>query len=218
MSLGEPPQRAVLDPVERVSEIVLGVLMALTFTGSVSVATAGGEVLTMMFAAFGCNVAWGLADAVMYLVGTRTERTRTQTLVRRLRAAADATEARRLLAEALPDGMRQIVGPEELEAMRRRIGMLPEARARARLRPQDYAGAAGVFVLVVLATFPVVLPFLFIRDSALAIRASNGAALVTLFLGGWALGRYSGGSPWRTGFAMTAIGGSLVGVIVGLGG
>ena len=73
----------VLDPVERVSEVIFGVLMAMTFIGSLSVATRGpGEVRTMMIAALGCNIAWGLADAVMYLVGTLTERTRARTQAR----------------------------------------------------------------------------------------------------------------------------------------
>ena len=35
----------MLDPVERVSEVLFGLLMALTFTGSVSVATDGHEEL-----------------------------------------------------------------------------------------------------------------------------------------------------------------------------
>ena len=52
----------VLDPIERVSEVIFGLLMAMTFIGSLSVATAGREeVRTMMITALGCNLAWGLA-------------------------------------------------------------------------------------------------------------------------------------------------------------
>ena len=213
------PRKAILDPVDRVSETVFGVLMALTFTGSVSVAMAGtGEVRTILFAAFGCNIAWGLADAVMFLVGTLTERTRSYTLVRRLRTATSAEEARALLAEALPESVRQVTGPDELDAMRRRLSELPEPPLRARLYRDDYAGALGVFAFVVLATFPVALPFVLFRDPALAIRMSNLAAVVTLFLGGWLLGRYAGAGGWRSGFALAAIGTVLVIVIIALGG
>ncbi len=67
----------VLDPIDRVSEIIFGLIMALTFTGALSAATAGREeIRTMMFAALGCNLAWGLVDAVMYLIRTLTERAR----------------------------------------------------------------------------------------------------------------------------------------------
>ena len=71
------PSGRVLDPIERVSEMIFGVLMAMTFIGALNVATGGREeVRTAMIAALGCNIAWGLVDAVMYVVATLTERTR----------------------------------------------------------------------------------------------------------------------------------------------
>ena len=58
---GKEKRARVLDPVDRASEVIFGLLMALTFTGSVSVATDGHEELrTMMAAALGCNLAWDL--------------------------------------------------------------------------------------------------------------------------------------------------------------
>ena len=59
-------RQGVLDPIERASEAIFGVLMVLSITGSLSVATAGRqEVGAMMLTAVGCNLAWGLTDAVM---------------------------------------------------------------------------------------------------------------------------------------------------------
>jgi Trk-type K+ transport system membrane component len=56
---GEEKPARVLDPIERVSEVIFGLLMAMTFIGSLSVATAGREeVRTMMITALGCNLAW----------------------------------------------------------------------------------------------------------------------------------------------------------------
>src|ERR1700749_4133963 len=93
----------LLDPIDRVSEIVFGVLMALSFTGALSVATAGRqEVRTMMFTALGCNLAWGLVDAVMYLIRTATERRRKKKLLAQLRTTRDKPETRRLITDALP--------------------------------------------------------------------------------------------------------------------
>ena len=66
---------------------MFGVLMALSFTGALSVATAGRqEVRTMMLTALGCNLAWGLVDAIMYLIRAATERRRKNTLLAQLRA------------------------------------------------------------------------------------------------------------------------------------
>ena len=72
----------VLSPVDRVSEMLFGLFMALTFVGAVSVAEPGGvQVRTLFIAALGCNLAWGLVDAVMYLVRTATDRGRRLTLI-----------------------------------------------------------------------------------------------------------------------------------------
>jgi VIT1/CCC1 family predicted Fe2+/Mn2+ transporter len=75
-----------------------------------------------------------------------------------------------------------------------------------------------VFVLVVLSTFPVVIPFLLVSETALALRLSNLAAVATLFVGGLVLGRYAGGKRWLYGLAMSAVGAVLVAIIIALGG
>jgi hypothetical protein len=209
----------VLDPVSRASEIIFGVLMALTFTGSLSAVTAGREeVRTMMLTALGCNLAWGLVDAVMYLVDTHTERARNLTLLRRVRGAVDPQKAHASIAEALPGRLGDAVSAEDLEGIRRRLVTLPEPPDRARLSGDDYLGAISVFLLVVLATFPVVVPFMMFSKIALAMRVSNGVALATLFAAGSTLGHYAGGIPWRAGFAMAVLGGALVAIIMALGG
>ena len=65
----------VLSPLERVEEIVFGLIMTLTFTGTLSVATADhAEVRAMLIGALGCNLAWGLVDGVMYMLGVMAER------------------------------------------------------------------------------------------------------------------------------------------------
>jgi hypothetical protein len=65
----------LLDPIDRISEILFGLIMAVTIVGSLSIVTAGrDEMRTVTMAALGCNLAWGLVDAVMYLVRTMSER------------------------------------------------------------------------------------------------------------------------------------------------
>ncbi|MBD9438149.1 hypothetical protein IB223_18770, partial [Pseudoxanthomonas sp. PXM03] len=79
-------------------------------------------------------------------------------------------------------------------------------------------GALATFLLVVLATFPLVIPFLLIDQTGPAIRASNAVALVMLFISGWMLARYSGGSPWAGGIALAVVGTALLFAIIALGG
>ena len=61
--------KRVLEPHERISEVLFGLIMVLTFTGSLSVAQAGrDDVRAMLIGALGCNLAWGIIDAVFYYV------------------------------------------------------------------------------------------------------------------------------------------------------
>ena len=213
----EKPTR-VLDPVDRVSEVLFGLLMALTFTGSVSVATDGQEELrTMMAAALGCNLAWGLVDAVMYLVRIATARARAANLMTRLRATTDATAAHNLIADALPAPLGAVADYGALETLRQHLlaGSAEPARLLGR---HEFLGALGVFLLVVLATFPLVIPFLLFDTTSLALRVSNVVALILLFVSGWSLGRYAEGRAWLWGFAMAGLGAALVGAIIALGG
>ncbi|HEX4885102.1 MAG TPA: hypothetical protein VFX05_13250 [Casimicrobiaceae bacterium] len=208
----------LLDPVDRISEILFGLIMAMTFVGSLSIATAGQEdVRAVTAAAFGCNLAWGLVDAVMYVIRTLTERTRLRRLARRL-VQAEPEEARRMIAAELPPGIAGITGPDEIEGMRRRLRAAPVATAPL-LSGRDALEALAIFMLVVLATFPLVVPFVLIDDIGLAVRASRVVALAMLFLAGAALGRYAGHPrPLRIGAAMAVFGAVLIGVVMALGG
>ena len=73
----EKPVKRVLEPIDRVSEVLFGLIMVLTFTGSLSVAEAGrDDVRTMLIGALGCNLAWGIIDGVLYLMGCLAEKGR----------------------------------------------------------------------------------------------------------------------------------------------
>jgi hypothetical protein len=212
-------REAILHPVDRIMELLFGLLMALSFTGALSVAESGREDLREMFvAALGCNLAWGFVDAVMYLIRTAVDRGRSLTLMRSVRDAVDPQAGRAVIESALSRVGARLVSQTEIEAVRGRILAMPTLPARAGLQGSDLLAALAIFVLVVLATFPVVLPFAFMQDVGAAKNASRIIALVMLFLGGLALGRYAGYGSWRAGLAMTALGVVMVGVIKVLGG
>jgi len=209
----------VLDPSERFSEILFGLIMVLTFTGSLSVATSGRqEVREMLVGAIGCNLAWGIVDAIMYLLNTLGQRGRGLVVLRTVRGARQVKDVQDLFAEALPESVVSILRPEELESIRQRLAALPEPPKRPGFERDDFRGALGVFLLVFLSTFPVVFPFVFLKDAMTALRISNAIAIALLFLSGYAVARYSGYRPWRTGLVMVAIGVVLVAVTIALGG
>lgn len=208
-----------LDPVDRASEVIFGVLMAMTFVGTLGAIEGGrDEVRTLLLAAFGCNLAWGVTDAVMHLVGVATQARRDHALLQRLHAGVDAATGRRIVAEGLTPGLVSTLDEHDLDGLRLRLLEIPLPTGVPRLGWEDYRAAFGIFVLVVLATFPVVLPYLFLDDVVRALRLSQAIALATLFVAGAALARYSGGSMWRLGLLMTAIGAMLLVVLILLGG
>jgi VIT1/CCC1 family predicted Fe2+/Mn2+ transporter len=214
----EPAREPVLNPVDRVSEMLFGLFMALTFVGAVSVAQSGrDEIDAMLAAALGCNLAWGLVDAVMYLVRTATDRGRAITLLRSVRVA-DAQTGRRLIAESLSRVAVRLVSDTEIEAIRGRIVALPSVPERPRLKRDDLLAALAVFLLVVASTFPVALPFVVFADVGTAKAISRVIALAMLFFGGLALGRYAGYGSWKAGLMMVGLGTALTVAIVALGG
>ena len=215
----EEVREPVLDPVDRVSELLFGLFMALSFVGAVSVADSGREQIHSMFiAALGCNLAWGLVDAVMYLVRVITDRGKSMTLVRSVQAAPNAEAGRKLIEQSIEKDAAGLVSPTEIEAIRGRIVALTSLPARPKLHKGDLLAALAIFLLVVVSTFPVVLPFALIENVALAKHVSRGIALSMLFLGGLGLGRYAGYGSWRVGFIMVALGTALVAAINLLGG
>jgi len=218
-SEAKPTHRWLLEPVDRIAEILFGLIMAMTIVGSLSIANAGrNEVRTVLAAALGCNLAWGLVDAVMYLVRTLTERAHNRRLVRRVIDAEREEVANRLIEQSLPAQIMALIGPQELEGMRQRMLKL-QIPIGPLLHRDDYVAAFRVFLLVVLATFPVVVPFLLTDNAALAIQASRVLTLVMLFTAGFSLGRHTWHPrPIQPGIWMTLLGVALIAAVKALGG
>src|SRR5262245_41790792 len=178
--------RRVLEPHERISEVLFGLIMVLTFTGSLSVAEAGREdIRSMLIGALGCNLAWGIIDALLYLMGNLAERARGRITFQAVHKTADSEHARRLIADAMPPLLASVVDPAELTAIHERLRQLPEPPQRTMLHRRDWLGALGVFLLVFLSTLPVVIPFVVMHNAVPALRVSNAIAIGMLFLTGF---------------------------------
>ncbi len=211
--------KRVLEPGDRIAEVLFGLIMVLTFTGSLSIAEAGrDDVRAMLIGALGCNVAWGIIDGILYLMGCLAEKGRNLATHLSIRGAADPVQGQRLVAEALPPAIASALEPADLERVRRKLLELPVPAGGARLDGADWRGGLGVFLLVFLSTFPVTIPFIFMRDLAAALRVSNAIAVTMLFLAGFAYGRVVGRAPWLIGLSMVALGGALVALTMALGG
>jgi hypothetical protein len=213
------PRKRLLEPYDRVSEVLFGLIMVLTFTGSLSVAEAGrDDVRVMLIGALGCNLAWGVIDAVLYLMGCLAEKGQGLITLRAVRGATDPQRAQRLIADALPPVVASVLTASELESLHRRLNELPAPPKRVRLRKDDWLGGLGVFLLVFIATFPVAIPFMVISTANTAMRVSNAIAILLLFITGYAFGRIAARRAWVVGIAMVLLGSLLVGMTILLGG
>lgn len=205
--------------MDRIPEILFALIMVLTFTCSFSVAGAGREdVRALMIGAIGCNLAWGIIDAAFYLMGSLSMLGQGILKLKALTRAASQTEAHQIIAGALPPVLASVLSPTDLEQIREKLSRASAFPARPHLRKEDWIGALGVFLIVVLTTLPVLVPFAVIDNPRRALRFSNGIAIVMLFMTGYAFGRHAGDHPVKMGLGMVILGGALVAITILFGG
>ena len=217
------PRRSFIErhftPENRLAEVICGLIMVLTFTGSLSVAEAGrDDVRAMLIGALGCNLAWGLIDAVLFLMGSLAEKGNGVRALRAVRQTTDPQQAHQVIAGALPPLIASLLEPEEFEKLRSRLMQLPAPPERPHWDKDDWLGALGVFLLVFLSTLPVVIPFTFMERAHAAMRVSNAIAIGLLFVTGCAYGRVTGHRPWMVGVLMILLGTVLAVITMALGG
>src|SRR5215831_10867949 len=162
-AVSDIPFGRVLDPMERISETLFGLIMALTFICSLGVATADNiKIQTMLIGALGCNLAWGIVDGGLYLLARINERGSKILTLRAVRQASNPATVRSAIANALPPELASVLTLDQFELMRQRLLELPESTERPSLTKQDWIGALGLCLLSFAATFPIVVPFIFV--------------------------------------------------------
>ncbi|HET9694761.1 MAG TPA: hypothetical protein VFP48_10255 [Steroidobacteraceae bacterium] len=213
-----------LDPGSRMGEVLFGLIMTLTFTlgaGLVIEEEGRAGAREMLVGILGCNLAWGIIDGVLYVLGCVFERGRLRRLLAEaLRARSDG-EARALFAGELDDLLVPVTGEGTRAGLY--AAMLEGARSRAlapnRVRRADLMGGLAAGWLVFACSFPAVLPFLFLDDPRFALRISNAILIGLLFFVGHRLAnQHTLARPWLTGLVFALLGVFLVAIAIPLGG
>jgi len=208
---------------EQMNELMFGLIMTLTFT-----LTAGfvigddiSVVRELLVATIGCNIAWGIIDGGLLVLGRAFDRSRLTRLGDAIRALPDnktagkvvADELDPILADILSTEQRQTVYTQITERVRNAEEGLPTGIVR-----DDWWAAHAVFWLVVFASFPAAAPFLFIDEPWLAIRISNAILLVLFFAIGFYWGGFTHVNRWRAAIMISLFGVVMVLMAVALGG
>lgn len=213
-----------LDPAESFGELFFGLVMALSFTLGASVIGQDEpeQASTILLAAIGCNIAWGVIDAAMFLMGRIYDRRRAARLLRMaMNAGAEGTREE-LLKELLEQ--RFELTPQDrtsaLDDLARSLGVLLAQRQVRRVGPtgEDFAAAALVCALVAACALWAALPLLFFADQLIVMRVSNAISVCALFFIGYRWARHTDVMPLRTGLITASLGVILVLIAIALGG
>ena len=91
------------------------------------VAEAGREdTRTMLVGALGCNLAWGIIDGALYLMGGLANKGQLVRALRAARRSASREEAQSILAGLLPEPVAGLVEPRDLALIEERLRQMPE--------------------------------------------------------------------------------------------
>ena len=211
-----------LDPATRLGEVLFGLIMVLTVTLTAGLIVPEGNtaVRQLLWAAIGCNLAWGVIDAAMYLMDCITIRTGKRRLIKAVQLAPDAPKTLELIQNDIEPELQELIGPEDAATLSRSIR---NHIARVKIgnetvTREDFYGAVACFWLVFLSCLPAALPFLIFSRLRFALRFSNFLLIVLLFIVGLMWARHAGTNRFLAGSVMVLVGLALVGVAVLLGG
>ncbi len=209
-----------LDPADRLGEILFGLIMALGFTGAVRLGLDEADNRALFVGILGCNIAWGVVDGVMYVLTRLFARGSRARIIRDVLSLPTEEAVMARVGKELDDRLAPLTTAEERQRIYRSIVELTRraSQEKVRVRREDLLGGVAVGAVVILATFPMVAPYLIVRNPYWAVRLSNLIGLVLLFmLGAW-WGRVVGGSSWRIGAGLTLVGALLTVITIALGG
>jgi hypothetical protein len=212
-----------LDPATSLAEILFGLIMTLTFTlgaGLIIEDEGRAGARELLIAVIGCNVAWGIIDGALYLVGQLFDRGRLQRLGLAIQRAPDKNAAITLISGELTPLLGNVLSLQEARVLYDRIAdnILRRPYEAASITRDDWLGAFFSFVLVVLSSIPAAIPFLLIDDARVALRVSNVVLVTLLFFTGYWWAHYTTSKPWRAGLGFLVVGTLLVVAAIALGG
>ncbi len=204
-------------------EALFGLIMTLTFTlgADLIIQEQGREgAQQMMIGILGCNLAWGLIDGMLYVLGCAFERGRLHRIGYEVRATPSPLQARQLVAAELDELLVPLTDAQQRDSLYASIVQRVRAESTAP-RPvtrKDLLGGLESGLLVFACSFPAVLPFLLFDEPQFALRVSNTVLLALLYYLGYRHAKHTLARPWIAGLVFMLVGLFLVIVAVQLGG
>jgi VIT1/CCC1 family predicted Fe2+/Mn2+ transporter len=204
--------RRHLDPAERMSELLFGLIMTLTFTLGASLVVKEGPDATreLLIGVIGCNLAWGLIDGLLYIFNAMFSRGAVNRAARLFHKEGGAAVHAQLV-DNLTETYGQAITVTTREAMSRDIlAYLATVQTnRVRMNRDDLLGAIASFLLVAFTALPAVIPFMLIDNRMVALRVSNFLMIALMYVIGYQWASSIDAHRQRVAFSM-AMGGLII--------
>jgi hypothetical protein len=200
-----------LNPADRLQEVLCGLIMVLDFTLIGGLAAGEGKhgVRHLLIAALGCNLAWGVIDGALYVMGALTGRRQRLRFLSDVRNAPNESVAFSAISGQLDPLLEPVTSAEERTRIIR--AMLPVVSRielpEAGITKHDFYGMAAIFWIDLASVIPAIIPFLIF-----------GLLIASLFAAGFMWGRFAGVNRYLAGGCAMLVGLALVGVAIALGG
>ena len=212
-----------IDPGDALGEVMFGIIMTLTFTVGARYFMVKGEFDSneLIVGVVGCNIAWGVIDAVLFVLGALFFRSQRARFYHALRSAPDEQTALSAVADqfGLEDEPLSVPAEERAKLYQAILAVGRRANpAPIGITKSDLTAAFLVFALVTFTAIPCVVPFLIIADESKALTVSNTVQVLLLFIGGYRWGSYTAVAPWKVGLTVAILGFGMCMLTVVLGG
>jgi VIT1/CCC1 family predicted Fe2+/Mn2+ transporter len=207
---------------ERLGELLFGLIMTLSFTLTAGfvVGVDNTTVRELLVAIIGCNLAWGIIDGGLLVLGRAFDRGRYARVGQAIRQSPGDEQAIAAVAAELDEILEPLAGPDARRVLYSAVAKKVRSTEHQShgVRSEDWPAAFAVFLVVASTSIPAALPFLVIEDHLLALRVSNLILIGLLFVIGYHWASYTSINPWRAALVLTAFGMTMVGTAIALGG
>lgn len=210
-----------ISPSAVLAELVYGTITALAVTNTLWYALRGSPDAdtTLIIAALGANAAWGVADAMIYLLTVMVENRRAYNLAVSVRTM-DHEEAMTAITDDFSGTVLHTMDEDErdiwVNAVHAKLKRIEPHMQR--LTINDGFGALSCFLISIAAAVPVLIPHLFTSDVQTAVIMGNVIGLVMMFVLGFVWAGRMRGPRWQAGLIMVIIGVTILTVVTLIGG
>lgn len=205
-------------PDDQASETLSGIILTMSVLSTLQVSSAQAiDPRSLVYAAAGSTVAWGFVDGMMYLIGVLIDRTRTYTVLNGLKASPNLTDFRQRLMDESPDYIIEKLNDNSLEQIQSFLQSRQQTR-RPGLNKEDFQTAFYIWLIVISATLPLIMPLLLIDNQLTAFRVTQFISVWIMFAMGYKLGDWLGVKSVASGLSFAAIGVGITAICIYLGG